>query len=316
MRYSAATFHPRTFPVLSLGALCILATGCGGSGEGGGNAAGEGAGPAQTVSVVAHDFSFDAPDTISAGWTTFRFVNGGGQTHFFVLDHLPEGRAMTDFVAAVAEPFDSAWTGLQAGTLDKAQAYALLGRMLPEWFAGVEQTGGVGLVAPGDSAQATFQLEPGTYIMECYVKTPDGIFHTSLGMARPLTVIQGTAPGEPPTADLEIAFGEDGMSAPTEVSRGRHTVAVHYSQQPEAGLANDVSVARLAEGQSPGDLIPWMDWMNVEGLRAPAPATFLGGVQEMPAGGTAYFTVDLTPGQYAWISENAERGMVQGFTVR
>ena len=56
--------------------------------------------------------------------------------------------------------------------------------------------------------------------------------------------------------------------------------------------------------------------MNGDGLRAPAPATFVGGVQEMPEGRTAYFTIDLEAGRYAWISENAGRGMVREFTVR
>ena len=56
--------------------------------------------------------------------------------------------------------------------------------------------------------------------------------------------------------------------------------------------------------------------MNVGGLGEPAPATFVGGVHEMPAGYTAFFTVDLEPGRYAWIAESgAARGMVEEFTV-
>ena len=269
-----------------------------------------------TVEVVAHDFAFEAPDTIRAGWTRFHFRNDGAQTHFFVLDHLPEGRGLEDFAAAAAAPFDSAMRGLEAGTLDKAQAAALLGRMLPAWFGGVEQTGGVGLLAPGWEADAVVRLDPGTYVIECYVKTPDGVFHTSLGMARQLTVSGPATEAVAPDADLAIAFVEGSMDAPAEVSAGAHTVAVRYRSQPEAGLANDVSVVRLEDGQTPADVVPWMDWMNPEGLRAPAPATFVGGVQEVPEGGTAYFTVDLEPGRYAWISENAGRGMVEEFTVR
>jgi len=269
------------------------------------------------VQVTAHDFSFDAPDSIASGWTRFRFENQGSQTHFFVLDHLPDGRTLDDFIAAAALPFDSAWHGLESGALDKAQAGALLGKLLPPWFAGVEQTGGAGLLAPGGSVIATVHLDPGTYVMECYVKAPDGTFHTSFGMARQLDVAAVERKAPEPTEDLAITFNADGMKAPAQVVAGDHTVAVHYEVQPPAGtLANDVHVARLSDGMDPEDLVPWMDWMNVDGLRAPAPATFLGGVQEVPQGGTAYFTLALTPGRYAWISENAERGMVQGFTVR
>jgi hypothetical protein len=36
----------------------------------------------------------------------------------------------------------------------------------------------------------------------------------------------------------------------------------------------------------------------------------------MPVGYTSYFSVDLQPGNYAWISEpSAERGMIKEFTI-
>jgi hypothetical protein len=276
---------------------------------------GEASSKPAVIDVIATDFAFDAPDTVPAGWTTLQLLNKGAQTHFVVLDHLPEGRTMEDWIAAVGLPFDSAWNGLRRGTLQKADVAPLLGRLLPEWFAEVRQRGGVGLVAPGEQATATVQLEPGTYVLECYGKTPDGTFHTALGMARQLTVTERRSPAESPAADLEVAFDAGVMAAPARVRPGRHTVAVQYRQAAEGLLANDVHVARLPEGLDADSVVPWMDWMNVAGLRAPAPVGFLGGVQEMPVGSTAYFTVDLTPGRYVWISENARNGMVQTFTV-
>lgn len=56
----------------------------------------------EVVNVVATDFAFKAPDTIPAGWTTLRLVNRGAQTDFVVLDRLPDGRTLDDFVAEVA----------------------------------------------------------------------------------------------------------------------------------------------------------------------------------------------------------------------
>ena len=276
---------------------------------------GEASPESAVVEVVATDFAFQAPDTIPAGWTTLRLRNQGAQTHFVVLDHLPDGRTLDDFAAAVGMPFDSVWNGLQRGTLEKADVAPLLGKLLPEWFAEVRQTGGVGLLAPGEQATATMQLEPGTYVLECYVKTPDGTFHTALGMARQLTVPERRSAAGPPTAQFEVAFADGAMTAPAAIAAGRQTVAVHYRHAAEGLLANDVHVARLPEGIDADSVVPWMDWMNVAGLRAPAPVSFLGGVQEMPVGSTAYFTVELTPGRYVWISENAGNGMVQTFTV-
>lgn len=276
---------------------------------------GESSSESDIVEVIATDFAFQAPDTIPAGWTTLRLVNQGAQTHFVVLDQMPAGRTLDDYIAAVSTPFDSAWNGLQRGTLAKSEVGPLLGKLLPPWFAEVRQTGGVGLVAPGEQATATIQLDPGTYILECYVKAPDGTFHTALGMARQLTVADRPSRAAAPSAGFEIAFDGGGMTAPAGIGPGRHTVAVHYRQAAEGLLANDVHVARLPDGVEADSVVPWMDWMNVGGLRAPAPVSFLGGVQEMPVGNTAYFTVELEPGRYLWISENAGSGMVKAFTV-
>ena len=53
------------------------------------------------------------------------------------------------------------------------------------------------------------------------------------------------------------------------------------------------------------ELEAWMDWSDPKGLITPVPngVTFLGGVNDMEAGNTGYFTVDLKPGKYAFISE-------------
>ena len=62
-----------------------------------------------------------------------------------------------------------------------------------------------------------------------------------------------------------------------------------------------------------------MDWTRVGGLETPAPARFVGGLNEMPAGSEAYLHLDLEPGRYAWIAEvpgAAALGMLQVFELR
>lgn len=160
------------------------------------------------------------------------------------------------------------------------------------------------------------KLDPGTYVMECYVKAPDGTFHASLGMARSILVRREPSRGSPPTADVDVTLSNDEIAGPEAVTPGEHTVAVHYQEHPQGGLGNDLHLVRLGQETSLEEIASWMDWMEVGGLRAPAPAEFLGGAQEMPVGYTAYFTVDVEPGRYAWISESpAEGGMVRVVTV-
>ncbi len=277
----------------------------------------EGVGPAEPyiVEVVARDYAFDAPDEVPSGWVTFRLGNEGKEHHFLLLSRLPEGKTVEDYGAEIGAPFDSVWHALQNG-MGKAEAGALLGQLLPGWWTSVTQMGGPGLIAPGGIAEATVKLEPGNYVMECYVKTADGTFHVMLGMARALTVTDEASGAPAPAADLEITLSNDGMAIEGEAAAGEQTVAVHYVEHPEIGLGHDVHLVRLSDDTDLDEVVSWMDWMNVQGLREPAPAPFAGGVEEMPAGRTSYFTVNLTPGRWAWIAESsADKGMVREFTV-
>lgn len=272
---------------------------------------------AHVVQVTARDYAFQVPDSIPSGWSTFRMENRGEEHHFLLLNRLPDGKTFQDYRREVVAPFDSVWHVLKTGAADKAEAGELLGRLLPDWYGSVRPMGGPGLVAPGEVAWATMELDPGTYVMECYVKTTDGTFHTSLGMQRLITVTGESSGASAPDADIEITLSNFQIAVEGEVTPGEHTVAVHFEEHPEFGLGNDVHVVRLEAGTDLDEVVRWMDWMNVDGLRAPAPARFVGGTQEMPVGYTAYFTIELLPGRYAWISEvTAADGMVKEFTVR
>ena len=287
-----------------------------GSGTVDGSAAGEETSAPYVVDYVARDYAFTGPMEIPSGWVTVRLANEGLEHHFIFLTLLPDGKTIQDYASDVGPAFGAAWEGLQSGALDKAGAGALLGEMLPEWYASAASMGGPGLVAPGGVSQATMRLVPGNYVMECYVKTADGVFHVALGMAIPITVTGEDSGAPPPRPDLSITLFNHFFEIEGTPVAGRQTVAVHFDEQPQGGLGNDVHVVRLNAGTDLGQVVEWMDWMNVDGLREPAPAKFVGGIHEMPAGYTGFFTIDLEPGRYAWIAESgASLGMVQEFTV-
>lgn len=268
------------------------------------------------VDYVARDYAFVGPTEIPSGWVTMRMANEGLEHHFIFLTLLPEGKTIEDYASDVGPAFGEAWEALQAGAVDKAGAGAMIGQALPEWYASAASMGGPGLVAPGRTAQATMHLVPGNYVMECYVKTADGVFHVMLGMAMPLTVTEEKSGGVPPRADYAITLYNSKIDVEGTPRAGRQTIAVNFDDHPAAGLGNDVHVVRLEEGTDLDEVVQWMDWMNVDGLQAPSPAAFVGGVHEMPAGNTAFLTLDLEPGRYAFIAESgAELGMVEEFTI-
>jgi hypothetical protein len=110
------------------------------------------------------------------------------------------------------------------------------------------------------------------------------------------------------------------MEVRGEPAPGSQTVAVHFQDQMvhENFSGHDVHLAKLADDTDLKNLVAWMDWTQPNGLQVPAPVEFLGGLEEMPAGETGYFTVTLEPGRYAWIAEvphSDKKGMLKTFTV-
>jgi len=268
------------------------------------------------VKVIARDFNFEVVDEIPSGWTTFQFDNLGHAEHFFLLNLLPDTISFETYHNDVTRPFDVVFDSLKAGK-SKAEAIGMLIEMIPEWyFTSVKSMGGIGIIDAGKTAQVTLKLVPGTYAMECYIKE-QGVFHTALGMIRSITVREDVSPLEPPKADIDITLTNYKIETKGEVKTGKNTIAVHFKEHPELGMGNDVHLIRMNDTTDIDEVILWLDWMNIKGLESPAPVEFLGGTQEMPVGYTSYFTVELEPGNYAWISESsAAKGMVEMFTVK
>ncbi len=268
------------------------------------------------VDVTAKNYYFTTKDSIPAGWTTFRFNNEGKEVHFFFLTELPEGISFQQYLGDVSKPFDITLDSLEAG-MAKPEAGTLLGSLLPQWYASAKVMGGTGLTSPGKTSQTTIKLEPGIYVMECYVKTEEGKFHSSLGMIRPVTVTDNISENkEPDDTNVDLTVSNSGIESSGNVQSGTNRVAVHFKEHPQYGLGNDIHVVKLTDKTNIDSIIHWMDWMNLSGLRSPAPAEFLGGTQEMPVGYTSYFTVKLEPGKYAWISETTkDSNMVKEFSV-
>jgi hypothetical protein len=257
-------------------------------------------------------------DTIPSGWTTFRFNNSSPMVHFMVLELMPGNRTSKDSEREVVPIFQDAMDLINADSTQ--EGFSRLGE-LPDWFAEIGFIGGPGFTSPGKSAETTVYLKPGNYVMECYVKTGDGIFHSALGMLSDLRVSEDSSDvAEPTDPTIEINLSNEGFDVNGEITPGTHLVAVHFNEDEPPLLGNDVHVVRLGQDSSIDSVAAWVDWSQSHGLvstaEIPAPAEFLGGTHEMPKGNTAYFTVELIPGEYAWISERpADNSMYQRFTV-
>jgi len=272
------------------------------------------------VEVSTNMMEFDMVGELPSGWHTFEYANNSQEVHFFLLNKYPEGKTIEDGKAQVVPVFQKGMDLINEGNAE--EGFEAFGE-LPEWFSEVLYSGGVGLISPGETGITTIHLEPGYYVMECYIKMATGIFHTTMGMIHELVVTEEDSGNSPPEADVDIAISsEEGISMKGPVNEGRNTFSVYFEDQTthENFVGHDVNLVKLHHNADLEELEKWMNWADPEGLITPSPEsiTFLGGANDMAEGSTAYFTAELDPGNYALISEvpNArDKNMLKLFEV-
>lgn len=273
------------------------------------------------ITIVTNAMEFKTKDEWKSGWKTVKYRNNSNETHFILFDKYPEGKGLEDAEKEVGPPFQEGMDMINAGEFEKANV--AFGK-LPEWFQKVEFTGGVGLISPKSTAQSTFYLEPGTYIIECYVKMANGVFHNTQGMAKEIKVTQADSSDVGITADYTINIAaNEGITFDERVTPGEKIFKVNFGEQKvhENFVMHDVHLVWIDEGADISKLNSWMNWADPKGLQTPAPEgfRFLGGMQEMAQGGTGYFTADLRPGNYALIAEIPDpqtKGFLKTFSVK
>ncbi len=169
--------------------------------------------PAHVVDIVGLDYAFQAPSTLPAGRTTFRFVNRGKVAHELNVSLLKRGVSVQQFMAAInadtpVAPFRDAPVG-------------------------------VVFARPGERAAAALSTEllPGrTYVVMCIKQdTPKAKLHSAMGMYSAFTVSR--APVVPPVVPT-------GMS-PVTIKRPRPEPA-------DTIVATDYAFIRAPRTLAPG----------------------------------------------------------------
>ena len=218
------------------------------------------------VTVVTTDYSFEAPAELPAGLTTFHLVNRGPGLHHIQLVKLDEGKTFDDFTAA-----------LKAGGPP------------PKW---ISMEGDPNPAEVGDTSTTTVTLEPGNYVMLCFVPDPDGVPHVAKGMIRPLTVTAGTGGGAEPEADVVMKLTDYDFELSKPIPAGRHTIRVENAGPQE----HEVVIVKLDSGKEAVDFALWGEKMVGK-----PPGTLHGGVSGIMPGDAAFVEVDLAPGEYGLI---------------
>jgi hypothetical protein len=247
--------------------------------------------PVSPVNIVATDFAFEMPDTVSSGVVLMNLVNHGRELHHVTLAKLEGDKTIENFKAVMKEPGPP-----------------------PPWLKFV---GGPNPAAPGQTISGATVLTPGQYLAICFIPSPDGAPHVAKGMIRPFTVIgnDSIAAVLPPAADT-IKLVDYDFQPSRPLTKGKHTFIVQNAgPQP-----HELVVVKLAPGKTIEDFGKWAE----AGLKGPPPADAVGGVATMDSGRTAQFTAELTPGEYGLIcfvpdtrdgKPHLAHGMMKSFKV-
>lgn len=301
--------------------------------------------PANVVEITAtgghdggHAFTLSA-DEIPAGWTTFELDNATSHTHFAYVAKLPPAAVeqadrlgmepLELYYQRVTRPFQWLMDTRDNGKTPDPDDRFSDERLFPGWFADVLPAGGVGMTSPGRTATTTISLDPGLYVMECYMKEPTNDFHSYHGMLESFTVTDATG-GRAPRSTASLSVSSDGIDAPDTLDPGRQVVAVEFQDQRlyEHNLGHDVHLIRFDEETTVADVDGWMNWLDPVQLVSDGhePGTFLGGADTVLTPGLlegvgterSYLHLDLVPGDYAWVAEvptPSEKGLLAEFTV-
>ena len=282
-----------------------------------------------------HRFELDTHE-VASGWTTFAFDNRTDHVHFAYLPKLPR-QALTDaeregmdplgfYVETVTRPFQFLWDskvpGKEPDPDDDTDVYDSL---FPPWFEDVAFYGGPGLTSGHGRSTTTVDLDPGAYIVECYVKDDTGDFHSYLGMIDLISVTSEGSDAPMPDPTLDLSLSTDGIDAPAEVRPGRYDVGIEFENQRryDTLVGHDLHLIRLEDGTDLDEVNGWMNWAATDQFVSDGdePTTFLGGVSDIRTADlprTGYLHATLKPGDYAWVAEvpdPASKGLLAEFSV-
>lgn len=222
-------------------------------------------GPA-VVTITATDYAFAAPDTITAGLTTFRLMNHGAEAHQAVIAGAPD-RSFAEIETAM----------MKEGPI-------------AEWL---QFLAGPGVIASHDSSLVTSDVPPGNYLIACFIPSPDGKLHVAKGMFRRLVVVgarPGTKPPPEPVADVTVRLSEYDFVLSAPLTAGTHTLRV----ENVGAQLHELTIEHLLPAKTLAD---WQRWAAA-GMRGAPVSEPAGGMAGPDKGKVAWITLTLAPGEY------------------
>jgi hypothetical protein len=225
--------------------------------------------PGRIVDVRAGDYYFQAPDSVPAGLVTLRLTQHGKEGHMLWLVRLPAGRSAGEFQRLAARHEPRPWAA---------------------------ELGGPGYAGPTKSSNATYVLEPGQYVLVCYVgsgRGVDSLYHVWRGMVKPLRVTppsKGARSGGPDRGlmpDAVARIDTNGIVWSAPLRAGRRVIRV----ENRTTEWREFLLERVLPGRTVTEALAWRRRSGT-----PAPVEALGGLASLPPGASLATTLDVPAG--------------------
>jgi uncharacterized cupredoxin-like copper-binding protein len=246
---------------------------------------------ARIIELQASDFAFEAPENLTAGLNTIRLTNMGQEPHHAQLLRLNDGVTFDQLMSTFQQEGEGA-------------------------LRLVSLAGGAGAIDPSGTSEVTLDLQPGTYVLACFIAGADGVPHLAKGMLKPLVVNAGNTGQAAPEVQGTFTARDFAFDMPETLPAGKATFKV-VNNGPQF---HELNILKIAPGKAAEDVLIWAQ--NPTG--AP-PFQAVGGMNGLGPDGVGYMTVDLQPGTYLAICNipdpasghsHAELGMIRKFTVK
>lgn len=192
------------------------------------------------VTIIAAEYSFEAPESLPAGWTRVTLENQGELPHDFILFKVEEGRTMEDVMAVLAAEGPPEWA---------------------EFF-------GAASARVGESNWFAANLTPGPYVYLSFGESESGPPDAAQGMIGTLTVTEATGPvpdDAPIEADVSIELVDYQFVINGTFSAGRQVLRVSNTGTE----LHEIVFFKMNEGMGIEDFMALME-QEMEGEQAPA----------------------------------------------
>lgn len=254
---------------LAVAIAAVLGAGCGGESE------------VDVIDVQGSEYAYLMAEEAEAGVVKLTISNVGQEFHEYALGRLDEGKTIDDVRAL-----------LESGQEDP-----------PEWFRDV---GGVPLLSPGEELGLTRELEAGTYVFLCFLPSPKGVPHVTLGMLKSFE-LTGDSGADLPDPDAVISANDAGYEIPA-LDAGQQTLELRNADDRE----REFFLIALKPGMQLDDLESFFEESEAQGT---PPAQFYGAMQTIPAGTSVFIDIDLQAGvEYTLADNTGDQPVVATFT--